>query len=162
MNFVSEPQNQTVLEEKTAFFNCTIEGTTILPKWSIEYANGTTKQYTRSRLPPYHFPLKEGILIKPVHKSLNMSRYMCFLGYIDESFKYIQINSTLGTLVVVKPIVLFKLIPRKLQIIEGEEIRNLISVQRISTIPNNLTVNITLQVNGSENECKLTGFSSFT
>ena len=75
VHFISEPNNQCVAEEETAYFPCTYTGTSLRPKWRIN-----ENEYTISTLPLFHFFDGMGLLVTRISISMNMSQYTCFFN----------------------------------------------------------------------------------
>ena len=153
VSFSTQPEDQTVVVGKFAFFSCSVQGTKSRPRWKIEFLNGTIITVSENRLPPQHFAKLGGLLLTDVNENFNMTKYSCFFIYVKDS-SLVILHSSQGLLKVMKPpLISFELTQNSTMYIrEGEETKDLISIVRTNLIPNNITVNVTLSYNDDDGE----------
>lgn len=102
VTFRSQPVNVTTVIGGQAYFPCTYEGSSVAPSWRIVDKNGEARDYTITTLPVNHYYTGDGLLLRNIDKSLNLTVYSCFLKFHIAG--YHQISSSNATLNILNPV----------------------------------------------------------
>lgn len=101
--FISEPSNITTGMGMDVHFNCDYFGTHASPLWKITHPTGALRTVSTARLPRNHFSTGEGLAIKNVDESHNLTSYACLFKIHDRD-QIVIISSRKGMLTVLDTI----------------------------------------------------------